>query len=345
MDPFKPLLAQVATGIPLSRSEAEAAFDHLLAGEATSAQMGAFLMGLRVRGETVDEITGAVAAMRAKMLRVKAPANAIDIVGTGGDGHGTYNVSTLAAIIVAACGVTVAKHGNRAASSRSGSSDVLTALGVVVGGGSAADIERCFAVANIGFMSAQAHHAAMRHFAAVRADLGVRTIFNLLGPLSNPAGVKRLLVGVFSPLWLEPLAQVLGNLGAERAWLVHGSDGLDEITTTGPTTVVEVEHGALTTFEIVPEDYGLARASLSDLRGGDPAHNATALRGVLDGARNAYRDIAVFNAAAALHVAARVPDLQAGVAMAQGAIDGGHAKAVLDRLVLVSNGGTLAAAV
>ncbi|WP_158807624.1 anthranilate phosphoribosyltransferase [Beijerinckia sp. L45] len=342
MDPFKPLLAQVATGIPLSRTEAEAAFHHLLAGEATSAQMGAFLMGLRVRGETVDELTGAVAAMRAKMLRVRAPANAIDIVGTGGDGHGTYNVSTLAAIIVAACGVTVAKHGNRAASSRSGSSDVLAALGVVVGG-SPADIERCLAKANIGFMSAQAHHAAMRHFAAVRADLGVRTIFNLLGPLSNPAGVKRLLVGVFAPAWLEPLARVLGNLGAERAWLVHGSDGLDEITTTGPTTIVEIEDGALKTVEIKPEDYGLARRSLADLRGGDPAHNAAALRGVLDGAQNAYRDIAVFNAAAALRVADRVPDLQAGVALAQSAIDDGQAKAVLDRLVLVSNGGNPAA--
>jgi anthranilate phosphoribosyltransferase len=344
MDPFKPLLAQVATGIPLSRTEAETAFHHLLAGEATSAQMGAFLMGLRVRGETVDEITGAVAAMRAKMLRVKAPENAIDIVGTGGDGHGTYNVSTLAAIIVAACGVAVAKHGNRAASSRSGSSDVLTALGVAVGG-SAADIERCLNDANIGFMSAQAHHAAMRHFAAVRADLGVRTIFNLLGPLSNPAGVKRLLVGVFSPVWLEPLAQVLANLGAERAWLVHGSDGLDEITTTGATTVVSVENGALERFELRPEDYGLARVSLADLRGGDAAHNAAALRAVLDGARNAYRDIAVFNAAAALRVADRVPDLHAGVALAQSAIDDGQAKAVLDRLVLVSNGGTLAAAV
>jgi anthranilate phosphoribosyltransferase len=343
MDPFKPLLAQVATGSPLSRIEAEAAFDHLLAGEATSAQMGAFLMGLRVRGETVDELTGAVSAMRAKMLRVKAPDGAIDIVGTGGDGHGTYNVSTLAAIIVAACGVTVAKHGNRAASSRSGSSDVLTALGVAVGG-SVADIERCLAQANIGFMSAQAHHAAMRHFAAVRADLGVRTIFNLLGPLSNPAGVKRLLVGVFAPIWLEPLARVLGNLGAERAWLVHGSDGLDEITTTGPTTIVEVENGVLNTFAICPEDYGLARTRLDDLRGGDAAHNAMALRGVLDGARNAYRDIAVFNAAAALRVADRVPDLHTGVAMAQNAIDNGQAKGVLDRLVLVSNGGSPAAA-
>ena len=328
MDTLKPLLAKVASGAPLSRGEAEAAFDHLLAGAATSAQMGAFVMALRVRGETIDEITGAVAAMRGKMLRVAAPAHAIDIVGTGGDGHGTYNVSTLAALIVAACGVPVAKHGNRAASSRSGSSDVLTALGVLVGG-TPADVERCLADANIGFMSAQTHHAAMRHFAAVRADLGIRTIFNLLGPLSNPAGVKRLLVGVFSADWLDPLARVLGNLGTERAWLVHGGDGLDEITTTGPTHVVAIESGVPRPFTIVPENYGLPRADLAALKGGDPAHNAASLRAVLDGARNAYRDIAVLNAAAALVIADRAADLHAAVALAQGALDGGTAKAVL----------------
>ncbi|MGD0633923.1 MAG: anthranilate phosphoribosyltransferase [Beijerinckiaceae bacterium] len=343
MNSLKPVLAKIADGAALSRSEAEAAFDYLLSGEATSAQMGAFLMALRVRGETIEEITGAVSAMRARMLRVEAPEGTIDIVGTGGDGHGTYNVSTLAAMIVAACGVPVAKHGNRAASSRSGSSDVLTALGVRVGGG-AEDVERCLADANIGFMSAQTHHPAMRHFAAVRADLGVRTIFNLLGPLSNPAGVKRLLVGVFSPAWLEPLAHVLGNLGTERAWLVHGSDGLDEITTTGPTTVVSIGGGPPETFTIVPEDYGIARAALADLKGGDPAHNAAALRGVLAGEKNAYRDIAVLNAAAALTVAGKARDLHEGVAMAARAIDSGQAKAVLERLILASNSGPRAAA-
>ena len=343
MNSLKPVLAQLATGATLSRSEAEAAFDYLLSGEATSAQMGAFLMALRVRGETIDEITGAVSAMRARMLRVKAPEGAIDIVGTGGDGHGTYNVSTLAAMIVAACGVPVAKHGNRAASSRSGASDVLTALGVRVGGG-AEDAERCFAEANIGFMSAQAHHPAMRHFAAVRADLGIRTIFNLLGPLSNPAGVERLIVGVFSPAWLEPLAHVLGNLGTARAWLVHGSDGLDEITTTGPTTVVAIGGGPPETFTIVPEDYGITRATLADLKGGDPAHNAAALRGVLAGEKNAYRDIAVLNAAAALTVAGKARDLHEGVAMAARAIDSGQAKAVLERLISASNRGPRAAA-
>ncbi len=342
-DPLKPLLAKLATGATLSRGESEAAFGCLLGGEATSAQMGAFLMGLRVRGETVDEITGAVAAMRARMLRVRPPAGAMDIVGTGGDGHGTYNVSTLAAIITAACGVPVAKHGNRAASSRSGASDVLSALGVAVGG-SVADVERCLAEAGIGFMAAQTHHGAMRHVAAVRADLGVRTIFNILGPLSNPAGAKRLLVGVFAESWLEPLAHVLGALGAERAWLVHGSDGLDEITTTGPTSVVSIEGGAVKRFTIRPDDCGLPLARLADLAGGDPAHNAAALRAVLGGAGGAYRDIAVLNAAAALVVAGMAADLSSGAVLAQGALDGGAAKAVLDRLISVSNGGSRAAA-
>ncbi len=343
MDALKPLLATIASGTSLSRAEAETAFDLLLAGEATSAQMGAFLMGLRVRGETVAEITGAVAAMRGRMLRVAAPAGAIDIVGTGGDGHGTFNVSTLAAIITAACGVPVAKHGNRAASSRSGASDVLSTLGVAVGG-SVADIERCLAEAGIGFMSAQAHHAAMRHFAAVRADLGVRTLFNILGPLSNPAGTRRLLVGVFAAQWLEPLAEVLGALGAERAWLVHGSDGLDEITTTGPTAVVAWEGGALTRFTIRPEEHGLTRSTLADLRGGDPRQNAAALRAVLSGARGAYRDIAVLNAGAALVVAGRAADISVGVGLAQTALDTGSAETVLDRLVRASNGGLRAAA-
>ena len=342
MESLKPLLATIASGRSLTRDEAEAAFDHLLSGEATSAQMGAFLMGLRVRGETIDEITGAVAAMRAKMLTVEAPAGAIDIVGTGGDGHGTYNVSTLAAMIVAACGVPVAKHGNRASSSRSGSSDVLGALGVAIGLGKA-EVERCLAEAGIGFMSAQAHHAAMRHFAAVRADLGTRTIFNLLGPLSNPARVERLLLGVYAIEWLEPLAHVLGALGAEKAWLVHGSDGLDEITTTGPTHVVAWEHGAIRRFTIRPEDLGLRLATLADLRGGDAAHNAAALRACLAGQRGAYRDIAGLNAAAALVVAGRANDLRHGLDLAFEALDTGRAATTLERLVHVSQAGLLAA--
>ena len=342
METMKPILAAIAAGRTLTRAEAEAAFGHLFSGEATSAQMGALLMGLRVRGETVDEITGAVTAMRAKMLTVAAPAGAVDIVGTGGDGHGTYNVSTLASFIVAACGVPVAKHGNRASSSRSGSSDVLSALGVAVGLG-ARESERCLAEAGLCFMSAQTHHAAMRHFASVRADLGTRTIFNLLGPLSNPAGVKYLLVGTFAPDWLEPLARVLGALGAERAWLVHGSDGLDEITTTGRTDVVAWEAGAIRRFTIDPEDVGLPRASLSDLKGGDPAHNASALRGALSGDKNAYRDIAGLNAAAALVVAGRAPDLRSGLDLAFEALDTGRARKTLDQLVRVSRGALAAA--
>ncbi|MGP0058873.1 MAG: anthranilate phosphoribosyltransferase [Beijerinckiaceae bacterium] len=336
MDEFKPLLAKVATGAALSRGEAEQAFDMLLSGEVTPSQMGGFLMGLRVRGESVDEITGAVFAMRAKMLRVTAPADAIDIVGTGGDGHGSYNVSTLASLIVAACGVPVAKHGNRAASSKSGASDVLTALGVRIGL-SPAMVEACIAQAGIGFMSAQAHHAAMRHVGATRLELGTRTLFNLLGPLANPAGVRRQLLGVFSAAWLEPLAQVLRNLGSQRVWLVHGSDGLDEVSTTGPTFVTALEDGAIRSFEVTPEEAGLPRASLSDLKGGDAAHNAAALNAVLAGAKTPYRDIAVLNAAAALVVAGKVPDLAAGAALAAEALDQKRAADVLARLIKTSN--------
>ena len=311
MDGFKPLLGKLATGAALTRAEAEAAFDHLLSGEVTPAQTGAFLMGLRVRGETVDEITGAVAAMRSRMARVAAPAGAIDIVGTGGDGSGSYNVSTLAALVVAACGVPVAKHGNRAASSRSGASDVLAALGVRVGG-PPASVERCLAAAGIGFMMAGAHHAAMRHVASARVELGTRTIFNILGPLSNPAGVERQLLGVFSRSWLEPLAEVMRNAGSRRVWVVHGSDGLDEMTTTGPTSVAELRDGTVRLFEVTPEEAGLPRAAAADLRGGDPAHNAAALRAVLAGARTPYRDIALLNAAGALVVAGRAETLREG---------------------------------
>lgn len=336
MEAFKPLLAKVATGAGLSKTEAEAAFDTILSGEVTPAQTGAFLMALRVRGETVDEITGAVTAMRAKMLRVEAPVNAIDIVGTGGDGHGSYNVSTLAAFIVAGCGVPVAKHGNRAASSRCGSSDVLTALGVRIGLAPQA-VEHCLRYAGIGFMMAQTHHAAMRHVGPVRVELGTRTIFNLLGPLSNPAGVKRQLLGVFSEVWLQPLAEVLRNLGSECVWLVHGSDGLDEMTTTGPTRVVALELGKIRNFEVLPENLGFARASLADLKGGDAAHNAAALTAVLDGEEGPYRDIALLNAAGSLVVAGKYADLPQGIAAAKKSVDTGAARQVLDRLVQASN--------
>lgn len=335
MDGFKPLLGKVATGAALTRAEAETAFDHLLSGEVTPAQTGAFLMGLRVRGESVAEITGAVAAMRARMARVEAPGGAVDIVGTGGDGSGSYNVSTLAALIVAACGVPVAKHGNRAASSRSGASDVLAALGVRVGGSPAA-VERCLAEAGIGFMMASAHHAAMRHVASARVEIGTRTIFNLLGPLANPAGVRHQLLGVFSRAWLEPLAEVLRNAGATRAWVVHGSDGLDEMTTTGPTSVAALEDGAIRLFEVTPEEAGLPRADAADLRGGDPEHNAAALRAVLAGACTPYRDIALLNAAGALVVAGRAASLREGVERGARALDEGRAAETLARLVAAS---------
>ena len=336
MDQFKPLIAKIATGSSLTRAEAELAFHTMLSGEVTPAQMGGFLMALRVRGETVDEISGAVSAMRSKMLKVAAPFGAIDIVGTGGDGAGSYNVSTLASIIVAACGVPVAKHGNRAASSKSGSSDILTALGVKIGIPAEA-VSRCIHEAGLGFMMAQTHHAAMRHVGPVRVELGTRTIFNLLGPLSNPAGVKRQLLGLFSASWAEPLAQVLSNLGSERVWLVHGSDGLDEITTTGPTKVVALDNGKISTFTITPEEAGLARADAADLKGGDPEHNARALLGVLSGNKNAYRDIALINAAASLIVAEKAANLRDGVSMAAAALDSGKAKATLDQLITSSN--------
>jgi anthranilate phosphoribosyltransferase len=336
MESFKPLIAKVAAGAQLTRAEAAAAFESMLSGDVTPSQIGGFLMALRVRGEGVEEITGAVTAMRAKMLRVEAPEGAVDIVGTGGDGSGSYNISTLAALIVAACGVLVAKHGNRAASSKSGAADVLTALGVKTGVSPAA-VTRCIREAGVGFMMATAHHAAMRHVGPARVELGTRTIFNLLGPLSNPAGVKRQLIGVFSSAWLEPLAEVLRNLGSERVWVVHGGDGLDEMTTTGPTKIVELANGQIRGFEVKPEDVGLARADPSALKGGDAARNAAALRAVLEGARDAYRDIAVFNAAGALVVAGAARDLADGVRIAEHAIDSGAARETLHRLVTASN--------
>jgi anthranilate phosphoribosyltransferase len=338
MDSFKPLIGKIATGASLTRAEAELAFENILSGEVTPAQMGGFLMALRVRGETVDEITGAVTAMRAKMTRVNAPEGAVDIVGTGGDGAGTYNVSTLASIITAACGVPVAKHGNRAASSLSGASDVLGALGVGIGI-SAAQVEACLSQAKIGFMMAQTHHLAMRHVGPVRVELGTRTIFNILGPLSNPAGVKRQVIGTFSQSLLHPLAEVLRNLGSEKIWLVHGSDGLDELTTTGATHVVELDRGQINSFTISPEDAGLPVVKPEALKGGDPLFNAQALRRVLDGEKSDYRDIALFNAAAALLVAGRAQDLREGVAIGAKALDEGHAKTTLETLVSISNRG------
>ena len=336
MNGFKAVLARVADGRPLDRTEAEAAFGQLMAGEATSAQLGGFLMALRVRGETVDEIAGAVAAMRARMTPVAAPADAVDVVGTGGDGSGSVNVSTCAAFVVAGCGVPVAKHGNRALSSRSGSADVLRALGVSVDI-DANRISACIAEAGIGFMFAPNHHSAMRHVGPARTELGVRTIFNLLGPLSNPAGVRRQMVGVFARRWVVPIAEALAQLGSERAWVVHGSDGLDEITTSGPTFVASLENGAVTTFEVSPEDAGFAPHPVGALAGGDAESNARAMRQVLEGRPGAYRDVAILNAAAALVVAGRAATLGEGAALAVAALDSGAALARLEALVQVSN--------
>jgi anthranilate phosphoribosyltransferase len=336
MESFKSYLAKVATGASLTRDEAQDAFDDLLSGEVTPAQGGAFLMALRVRGEALDEIVGAVSAMRGRMLRVNAPPEAIDIVGTGGDHSGSYNISTLAAIIVASCGVPVAKHGNRAASSKSGTADVLAALGVKLGL-DAAGLERCLREVGLCFMFAQTHHAAMRHVAPVRVELGTRTIFNLLGPLSNPAGATNQLLGVFSEAWLEPLTQVLKELGSRKVWTVHGSDGLDEMTTTGPTLVVALEDGAIRRFTVTPGEVGLPTAKLEDLKGGDPGHNAAQLRAVLEGARIPYRDVALLNAAASLVIADAAANLRDGLDRATRALDTGASKATLERLVQVSN--------
>ncbi len=336
MESFKSYLAKVATGASLTRDEAQDAFDDLLSGEVTPAQGGAFLMALRVRGEALDEIVGAVSAMRGRMLRVNAPPEAIDIVGTGGDHSGSYNISTLAAIIVASCGVPVAKHGNRAASSKSGTADVLAALGVKLGL-DAAGLERCLREVGLCFMFAQTHHAAMRHVAPVRVELGTRTIFNLLGPLSNPAGATNQLLGVFSEAWLEPLTQVLKELGSRKVWTVHGSDGLDEMTTTGPTLVVALEDGAIRRFTVTPDKVGLPTAKLEDLKGGDPGHNAAQLRAVLEGARIPYRDVALLNAAASLVIADAAANLRDGLDRATRALDTGASKATLERLVQVSN--------
>lgn len=336
IDSFKGLIAKAATGAQLTREEAAQGFDTMMSGEATPSQMGGLLMALRVRGETVDEITGAVTAMRAKMLRVEAPADAIDVVGTGGDASGSYNISTCAAFIVAGAGVPVAKHGNRALSSRAGAADVLAALGVNIDL-PPNEVGRCITEAGIGFMFAPAHHPAMKNVGPTRVELGTRTIFNLLGPLSNPAGVRRQMVGVFSRQWIEPIAQVLKNLGSASVWVVHGSDGLDEITISGPTYVAALENGSVRTFEITPEEAGLSRVKPEALRGGTADENARALSEVLKGVKGPFRDVAMLNAAAGLIVAGRAKELKQGVALAAKSIDSGEAEGRLQRLIRMSN--------
>ncbi len=333
---MKPLLAKVADGHSLNQDEAEEAFGIIMSGDATAAQIGAFLMALRVRGETVDEITGAVRIMRAKALAVEAPSGAMDIVGTGGDGSGTFNISTGTALVVAGAGVPVAKHGNRALSSKSGAADVLSALGVNLDADMGL-VEKSIREARIGFLMAPRHHSAMAHVGPARVEMGTRTIFNLLGPLSNPAFVSRQFTGVFSRRWIEPMARVLGNLKCERAWVVHGSDGLDELTTTGPSSVAELKNGKIRLFEVSPKDAGIAIAKPQDLKGGTPQDNADSMLAMLDGKPGAYRDVVVYNAAASLIVAGRAENLKQGAALAISAIDEGKARAALDRLVAITN--------
>ncbi len=328
-------IAKIATGTALSFEEAREAFDIIMSGDATPGQIGGFLMALRVRGEAVSEISGAVATMRSKMLRVEAPAGAVDIVGTGGDNSHSVNISTASAFVVAACGVPVAKHGNRGLSSQTGSADVLIALGIKIDLTPEA-ISRCINEAGVGFMFAPAHHPAMKHVGPTRVELGTRTIFNLLGPLSNPAGVSRQMIGVFLPEWVMPVAETLKALGADHAWVAHG-DGYDEITTTGETLVAELVGGEIRSFTLTPEAVGLKRHRKDELRGGDAAYNAKALRAVLGGEAGAYRDTVLMNAGAGLVVAGKVSTLAEGIAEAARAIDSGKALQVLDRVVDISN--------
>lgn len=334
---LKRLINKVATGATLESGEIRTALEIMTEGLASPAQMGAFLMALRVRGETVDEITGAAELMRSKMTRVEAPPGTVDIVGTGGDSHGTYNVSTCASLVAAGAGLHIGKHGNRAVSSVSGASDVLSALGVKLDVPPPV-ITDCIIKAGVGFMWAPMHHSAMKHWAPVRAELGIRNIFNLLGPISNPAGVKRQVVGVFARQWVEPIAHVLKNLGSEHVWVVHGHDGLDELTTTGSTDVAALKDGKIEVFEVTPADAGLPPAKLADLKGGDAAFNAAAIRDVLAGKPGPFRDIVLLNTAAALIVGGKATGLKEGVKIAARSIDTGAAQGALERLVAISNG-------
>lgn len=336
MADLKPFVHKVAAGDTLDRGEAAAAFDIIMSGEASAAQMGAFLMGLRVRGETVDEITGAAETMRAKALAVEAPPGAIDTAGTGGDAKGTHNISTCMAFVVAGAGVPVSKHGNKSISSKSGLADVLAALGVRLDV-PPETVARSIREAGIGFMFAPAHHAAMRHVGPVRQELATRTIFNLLGPLSCPARAQYQVIGVYAREWLVPIAKTMGNLGSERVWVVHGSDGLDELTTTGLSHVAELKGGQVTTFDVDPREIGIAFAAPEALLGGEAEENAAAIHAVLNGAPGAFRDIVVLNAAAALVVAGKASNLVDGAAMAQKSIDGGAARAALDKLVAITS--------
>ncbi len=338
---FKAVIARSVSGAPLSRAEARLAFDTIMDGAAGDIQIAAFLGALAARGETADEIAAGAEALRARAAKISLPTgiagSVIDTCGTGGDGKGTLNISTAAAIVAAGAGAVVAKHGNRAASSKSGSSDVLGALGVNLDAPHET-VARAIAEARIGFLMAPRHHSAVRHVASVRQTLGVRTIFNLLGPLANPAGATRQVLGVYDARWLEPMAEVLRDLGSARVWVVHGADGLDELSISGPSHVAELKDGAMARFEVSPEDAGLPRHPIEAIQGGAPDHNASAIMGLLQGQKSAYRDIVCLNAAASLVVADKAPDLKTGAAMAAEAIDAGAAKRALEGLVAITQG-------
>jgi len=334
MQDLKQYIIKIFGNETLTKTEASKAFDIIMSGDATPAQIAAFLSALRLRGETVEEIIGAAEAMRKKMMHVNAPLEAIDIVGTGGDTHGTFNISTATALVVAGAGIPVAKHGNRAFSSLSGAADVLAALGLDL----EADkkrVEKSIVEARIGFLMAPIYHSAMRHVGPTRAEIGVRTIFNILGPMCNPASVKYLLVGTYDHNWLVPMAETLSGLGAKRAWVVHGNDGMDELTTTGTSQVAQLADGNISTTEIGPRDAGLPLTNIDSLRGGSPEENAKAIRDLLEGAKGPYRDIVLFNSAAAFVVAEKAANLKEGVELAANTIDSGKAKAALTKLLLI----------
>ena len=335
---IKAALNKIASRQDLTGEEMRGVMTTIMSGEATPSQIGAFLMGMRVKGETVGEIAAAVSILREKMVPVPIaePENTIDIVGTGGDGAETLNISTASAFVTAASGVPVAKHGNRALSSKSGSSDVLVALGIKLDL-APEKISQCIAEAGIGFMFAPAHHPAMKHVGPTRVEMGTRTMFNLLGPQSNPAGARRYMLGVFDKRWVEPVAAALLANRAVSAWVVCGADSLDELSTTGTSFVAQIKNGDLRSFNLDPEEAGLSRATLADLKGADPAYNADRMRALFAGQRDAYRDIVLYNTAAALVVADKAPDLKTGVALAAESIDSGRAKAKLDALIAVSN--------
>ncbi|MES2626349.1 MAG: anthranilate phosphoribosyltransferase [Pseudomonadota bacterium] len=333
---LKPAIAKIVAREILSFDEARHAFDVIMSGQASPAQIAAFLVALRMRGESVDEISAAVDVIRSKALAIKVPAGTMDIVGTGGDGLGTLNISTATALVTAACGVPVAKHGNRAISSRSGTADVQTALGLNINADFAC-IEQALLEANYAFLLAPRHHECFKYVAPVRAELGVRTLFNLLGPLCNPAGVKRYLLGVYAKEWVRPLAEVLAKLGCERAWVVHGAGGLDELSTLGSNFVCVVEGNTVREMTVSPADAGLPVASLDGIRGGDAAYNAERLKALLLGQHDDYRDIVLFGTAAALIIAGKVSDLRAGVAIAAAAIDSGAAQQTLEKLIRITN--------